>query len=590
MPDVHLQQRAIEHARDLFLAGEDVSGTVRDTILRSWQRSLVAGVHPSGPRSLPHRGAVDPDGVFLRAVRTVVEPIFSEMQTDGVAVLVSDADGRLLGRWADDRPILDMLDRVSAAPGYDCSEELAGTTALGTVLEEQHPIAVRGAEHYASVYRNLSAFGAPIFHPVSGVMQGAVDFASTTDAASELMVPLVIRIANEIGACLLSGYSAADRALLDGYLRADRRGQRRPIVAINERVLIANPLASDVLVGIDSQLLHEKVARAIADGRRSFVLREGEVPVYAHVAPIDADGGLAGAVVQFRRAEVDASRHLSRRSDSEVRISRLLPGASLAWQKLRSEIAIAADGRQRILLVGEQGVGKREVATAIVRAAAGATEPLFVDVGDLASRSPSDWTTDLVGAAERNAAVVLTRLDLAADSVLERLSAIIDKVGDAVWIIATMRASPRLTAPPASIAARFTHVLEVPPLRERVADIPALIESFAPLAHGSAAYQLDDQVERTLSRLDWPGNVRQLKNVVLAAARTSAGRRITVNDLPPKYREPQRKKNLSRLEISERATIAAALRIAAGNKTAAAADLGISRATLYRRLSALGLQ
>lgn len=589
MADVRAQQRVIERARDRFLAGEDVSGTVRDTILRSWQRCLVVGLDPSGPHGLPHGGAIDHDSVFLRAVRTVVEPLFSGMQTDGVAVLVSDANGRLLGRWADDRLILDTLDRVSAAPGYDCSEELAGTTALGTVLEEQHPVAVRGAEHYADVYRDLSAFGAPIFHPVTGVLQGAVDFASTTDAASELMVPLVMRIANEIGARLLSGYSAADRALLDGYLRADRRGQRRAIVAINERLSIVNPLASDLLLGIDSQHLHQKVERAIADGRRTFLLRDGEIPVYAHVSAIEAGGGLAGAVVQFRRAEVDPSRKLSRTSRSEAQISQLLPGNSPAWRKFRVEASLAVDGRQRTLLIGEQGVGKRHVATAVAALAVGAAKPYFVDVGDLTANESSDWAIDLIEAAERNATVVLMRLDLATDSVLERLCAIIDKVGDTAWIIATVRASPRATALPSSIAARFTHVLEVPALRERVADIPALVESFGSETLGSAACQLDDQVERTLGRLDWPGNVRQLKNVVLAAYRTSGGRRITLNDLPPKYREPQRKKNLSQLEISERATIAAALRISAGNKTAAARDLGISRASLYRRMSALGL-
>jgi transcriptional regulator of acetoin/glycerol metabolism len=580
------QQRTIELARRRFLAGEGADGSVRDTILRSWTRCVAAGVNPTGPIELPHRGQVDTDSAFLRAVRSVVEPIFGEMHTDAVAVLVSDAQGRLLGRWASARHLLVALDSVAAAPGYDCGEQLAGTTALGTVLEEQHPVAVRGAEHFSDVYRDLSAFGAPITHPVSGTLEGAIDFVSATEEASELMMPLAIRAASEIGTRLLSGYASADRALLDGYLRADRRGHRRPVIAVNDRLLIANPLATDLLAGVDRQLLQEKIERALADGRRKVVLCDGELPIYALIQKIETADSVAGAVVQLRAAEHESTRRARRPADS--RLSETLPGKSALWRRFVQEAAHAWGSRQHTLLVGESGAGKRTCAQRLSAVARGVLEPA-VDLSEVIRRFPSSWGAEIAERAANSAApLVLTHLDKAGEPALAALCSWMDGLGDEAWIIGTFAIDARRPAAPASLAARFPHVLEVPPLRDRPEDIPDLVEILAGTS-GSAGLRVDDAVKRTLSSFDWPGNIRQLERIVNAAGRAGDGTRIRLGDLPLQFRTPRRKRVLSRLEQAERDAVIAALQAANGNKKAAAADLGISRATLYRRLVVLDL-
>lgn len=579
------QQRTIELARRRFLAGEGADGSVRDTILRSWTRCKAAGVNPTGPIELPHRGQVDPDSAFLRAVRSVVEPIFAEMHTDAVAVLVTDAQGRLLGRWASARGLLVALDSVAAAPGYDCGEQLAGTTALGTVLEEQHPVAVRGAEHFSEVYRDLSAFGAPIIHPVSGTLEGAIDFVAATKDASELMMPLAIRAASEIGTQLLSGYAAADRALLDGYLRADRRGYRRPIIAVNDRLLIANPLATDILAGVDRQVLQEKIERALADGRRKVVLCDGELPVYATIQKIETADSLAGAVVQLRTAEAGSSRRTRRPADS--RLSQALPGKSAVWRRFVREAAHAWETRQHTLLIGEPGAGKLTCAQRLSAAASGTVESA-VDVSEVISRPPSSWLAEIAERATNSAApLVLTHLDKAGEPALAALCSWMDGLGDQAWIIGTFAIDARRLTAPASLTARFPHVLQVPPLRDRPEDIPELVETIA--GTGAAGIRVDEAVKRTLSSFDWPGNIRQLERIVKAACRAGDGALIRVADLPLQFRTPRHKRVLTRLEQAERDVVIAALQAANGNKKAAAADLGISRATLYRRLVVLGL-
>jgi transcriptional regulator of acetoin/glycerol metabolism len=89
-----------------------------------------------------------------------------------------------------------------------------------------------------------------------------------------------------------------------------------------------------------------------------------------------------------------------------------------------------------------------------------------------------------------------------------------------------------------------------------------------------------------LMRHQWPGNVRQLKSVIEQALLGSTGRVLRLEDLPEEVLNgiPARLAN-----NSERDRLVEALRRANGNRSEAARLLGIGRATLYRKLSALGI-
>ena len=88
----------------------------------------------------------------------------------------------------------------------------------------------------------------------------------------------------------------------------------------------------------------------------------------------------------------------------------------------------------------------------------------------------------------------------------------------------------------------------------------------------------------------WPGNVRQLRQVVTTALVRSMSCDITIDDLPADYRGAAGGRQLSALERAERQALLTALRAAAGNREAAARELGISRATIYRKLRRLGIR
>jgi len=134
----------------------------------------------------------------------------------------------------------------------------------------------------------------------------------------------------------------------------------------------------------------------------------------------------------------------------------------------------------------------------------------------------------------------------------------------------------------------------LPPLRERRDDIPPLVEYF--MAQSCRRVQkplkkLSQSVQTLLTEYSWPGNIRELRNVVESATLVADGEYITVGDLPMHlqqyatgHREEISAKVAGRIDDAEREVIRAALREVNGDKTEAAKRLGISVRTLYRKL------
>jgi DNA-binding NtrC family response regulator len=145
--------------------------------------------------------------------------------------------------------------------------------------------------------------------------------------------------------------------------------------------------------------------------------------------------------------------------------------------------------------------------------------------------------------------------------------------------------------------------IRVPPLRARVDDIPGLANGFLQRhakEHGRAVTGIDGTAMRKLLSYTWPGNVRELSNVIERATVVCTGTTIGVIDLPPELLGGETATLLDG-EISpegyqdamagfERTLIAATLEKTGGDRREAARLLGLSLATLYRRIEKLGLK
>lgn len=139
--------------------------------------------------------------------------------------------------------------------------------------------------------------------------------------------------------------------------------------------------------------------------------------------------------------------------------------------------------------------------------------------------------------------------------------------------------------------------LELPPLRERVPDIPLLLEHFLALTvatHGLPAPRFSLTAQRQLRRYPWPGNVREVRNFCERMVILCPGEDLGPENLPWEIRRGEREEaegssfklpvggiNLQELEID---CIRQALALAGGNKSRAARLLGLTRDTLLYRL------
>jgi DNA-binding NtrC family response regulator len=138
-----------------------------------------------------------------------------------------------------------------------------------------------------------------------------------------------------------------------------------------------------------------------------------------------------------------------------------------------------------------------------------------------------------------------------------------------------------------------TALVEVPPLRDRLDDIAPMVEAM--LREAGKPLAVADSALETLRAHDWPGNVRELKNVITSAAALADGPILEARHFASLHGK-RRDQTLERLPLAgrtldalERAAIKQTLSRLGGNKTQAAAALGIAASTLYEKIKKYGI-
>lgn len=139
-----------------------------------------------------------------------------------------------------------------------------------------------------------------------------------------------------------------------------------------------------------------------------------------------------------------------------------------------------------------------------------------------------------------------------------------------------------------------TVAIRVPALRERLEDIPILASQFferVAMDLGRQHLAISDQTMETLSGYSWPGNIRELKNVIERAVLLSAGETIRPRDLHLEFKEQAATENGPELTLSEvqRQHIQKTLEAERGNVARAASRLGVTRSTLYNKMKTFAI-
>ncbi|MBP2229956.1 transcriptional regulator with PAS, ATPase and Fis domain [Azospirillum agricola] len=407
---------------------------------------------------------------------------------------------------------------------------------------------------------------------------------------------------------------------------------------------------------IENTRLHEIVRTGKAEIGRVQQMR-GVTRVVSRI-PIVEDGAVVGAIgqVMFKAPEQlqQLSLEVNRLRDEIAQYKRELTGlrtrstgieqiigTSDAIRQLKADIAKVAPLDVPVLLIGESGTGKELVANALHSLSArhgrpmvmvnSAALPASLAESELFGYEPGAFTgaerkgrkgkfesahkstlfLDEVGDMPLDLQVKLLRI--LQDGVFERVGGEQQRFSDFRLVSATNRDLGQMIQSEKfrlDLYYRISPVtLRLPPLRERLEDIPAIVQGFlAGLSsrNRSNVRFVDDKVYGYLQSLKWPGNVRQLLHEVERAAIFSDGTTIRVEDfrpsalpgmpsvvVPPPAVAPEPAAAVpsggsadmrSAVENVEESLIRDALKRHDGNKKRAAEELGISRSYLYKRL------
>ncbi|MGY8630954.1 sigma 54-interacting transcriptional regulator [Bradyrhizobium sp. 14AA] len=561
-------------------------------------------------------------------------------------LVITDRNGVVLDVGGDQRTI-DAGHDIRLEVGADWGETVTGTNGIGTALVTGKPVHVHAAEHFSEGIKAWTCVGSPIRSPIDGSIIGIIDFSGPQAIFHRHNVALAVIAANHIELALSEKIRLERILLLEASIsRMSGMGSTDGVVILDRfgRVVHHNDMASarwrriaqSRELNIGSQILPSREGLLGKDLAQALPeeLRE------QRIEPLVVNGEVKGAMLVLAskpRANPAASEMSPTARTALMSAKDAIVGCSEALLEIVQKVERAAFGRTAILLEGETGVGK-ELFASLIHAAGQKTgkEPFIAfncgavskDLlgGELFGHAPGAFT----GATREGKP---GRFEFANGGVLS-----LDEIGElpldlqpyllrvleerAVYRLGDSKPRPvdvRLVASTNRnlkqevTEGRFRKDLyfrigvvkfTIPPLRERQGDVEILIDHFNhkfATTYNTQALRFEPDTMELLQRYSWPGNVRELRNLVENLVLMTLTGVVTLRDLPEDFLEPgpaqpksgpaqtahratEAEEEIARFDDMERRAIERAVANAGGNIAAAAEKLGLSRATLYRKL------
>lgn len=602
--------REVAHLWDRLLGDYDVDTPgVRDVVYKSWLRCKQIGVDPlkraapKTPSPVAGSGNVSEDRLrqVMQSSLETVAPYLSEAKS----VLIGTGHNGLIFTSQGDTRLAEGLAENSVVEGAMWDESHVGTNAIGTALAIGGKVLIHGEEHFCNAGKQWSCAADVIRDPVDRSILGVIDLTGPAEAislrANALIAAVVERAESELARLdLMDQIKLIDcfhqrSSLAEGLILVDRRGLvvRRSFQSRFDR---ANIRQGDFLAGLKGLPCESWTLDLVHD-----VLHDGEVEWIRN-----DDDDVIGAAIHVARSAVRTPP----KSTLPPQLKALVD-ASPSLEPVIREAAIVARSSVPVMITGETGTGKDVLATAIHVSGDRAGKP-FISVNCAAI--PRDLIgVELFGYVE--GAFTGTRkggmtgriedadggtlfLDEIGDMPIELQpyllrvleSGAVSRLGESRQRKANIRIIAATNQPLQELMAqgRFRRDLfyrlnvarlHLPPLRERRADIPHLVERLHAQIHGSVAGQsIPRSVVAQLMTRELPGNIRELRSLVERAA---AGLSLDEPTLTATPSAPP----ATTLSAVERDLILSCLERHNGNVGQVAEELSIPRSTLYRKLA-----
>ncbi|PQA78542.1 sigma-54-dependent Fis family transcriptional regulator [Rhodoferax sp. TS-BS-61-7] len=630
---------ALRQARQQLLeTGQCPVGVLDERLVRSWHRSLAAGLAPAGRAATDHAGsaslrqALANSHALLAHSRPVMEYVFEQVRHSQSVVVLADQHGMLMHTLGD-VSFVGKAERVALTSGASWHEAHRGTNAIGTALVERSAVEIHGGEHFLERNGFLTCAASPILS-ATGELMGVLDISGDHRHGHGHTLGLASTAARMIENRLMLATCKRNIRL---HLHAQPEGigsVAEGIVALSDDgwVVGANRVGLALLrlnTGDIGATLLERVLDVRLDDLLSRHKRRPQ-----QVQQLRLHNG----AVLFAQVQVDASA-LPATSLSLPVVNASVSDALAALDTGDARWRSAADKARRVvakpipvLIQGESGVGKELFARALHASGPRRDAPFVaINCGAIPESLIESELFGYVAGAFTGARKEgsLGRLREAEGGTL-----FLDEIGDMPLPMQTrlLRVLQERTVTPVgagkAVAVDFalvcaTHsklaeaaergtfrqdlyyringlTVQLPALRER-SDFGALTERLLADLSPEREIQVAPELLARLGAFAWPGNLRQYASVLRTACAMLLDGEDTLDwaHMPDDLVEALQVGALAKapasvesaatqapqsLQALGHAAIQQALEAARGNVSLAARQLGISRQTLYRKL------
>lgn len=620
----------IRNARTHFLGnGEVPDGLLPESIQRSWKRCVKTGlsVDLKSEIEFANQGAMselrEQNASLLAQAQPEMENLYGHIINTQSMVILSDSGGTILHAMGNP-DFMGRAQRVALQPGVSWREDVTGTNAIGTALVEKSPVFVGGAEHYFERNTFLNCSAAPILDP-SGNVIGVLDISGDHRQPQEHTMALVRMSAQMIENRLFNVHFTQEIAL-HFHTRPEFIGTLWEGIAVfsQEGKLLAVNRSGAFQLGLDKELglgfeqLFGVAFEVFLDAARKEP--SGNTLRLQNGLRLHVKASLGSGRVQARYISHTAVKPTS----ATMPLDRLDTGDAV-MHKIVSKAKLALGHDIPILIEGETGTGKELLARAIHESSPRREAPFVaincasIPEGLIESELFGHEEGAFTGARRRGAMGRVQQANggtLFLDEIGEmplalqaRLLRVIQereimplgsnkaiRVDIAIISATNCRLQERVAKGEfrEDLYYRLNGLrLSLPPLRER-SDLPALIELLLRERLNRQDVGIQPAVMQLLQRHPWRGNVRQLGNVLRSALIFMEENELQLKHLPEDFLEElemisaSESDELTDLATTENVLIRHALELHNGNMAAAARQLGISRATIYRKIKRLG--
>lgn len=575
------EPEVLRRAREVFLGSGTLLPGVRDVIAESWRRSSGSGVRPDHlPADFQPQGRADPQ--LLECVDTVLGEAIEQFSGESLSLIFAAPDGHVLRRYYTDRSFGRRLERVHLEPGVSYGEGAVGTNGIGTSLELAKPALVVGEEHFNE---NLAIFGcaaAPVRHPMTHALLGVVDLTTFADVANQLLLGLSSTLAGRIEMELQQQVGSRELALLRDYRAACRQGGG-PVLAQNRDLFMFNPVTEQMLD------IHDRIA-LLAQTSDVAELQQARTMVAdlpsGTVARVDYRPSFTGVEFAGGVFRVQLIRPAETGSSGGGRAFELpeLTGTSAEWTRAVTAMRQSCRDGVWVMVEGEHGVGKVALTRAVHASERSGQHFRQIDCS-AAGLEPPAWLAAVEDELADSGTLLISHVEALPPELVESLASVLDAVpvssAHDKWVVLTRgEATEEVDSALVPVCDR---TVVVAPLRHRVEDVAALVPVIVRRLNRGADLTFAPRAMNLLQRNPWPENVDGLQEVLRKVVQRKRVGTIEPSDLPTECFAVGRRK-LSPLEALERDAIVQALIDFDGNKNRAATHLGMSRATIYRKI------